>query len=159
MDFWLTQVMSGHGKFNKYLFRMKISLKAEYSNCDIRGRDDNTWHTLFECPTYQKEREMVQAILREIGGEPLTSTNMVLLMLRSTRGWDLVAPLSSRICGTRSKQRGRGKGDSQPPSTSIQCRASPSLLLLPITLHRKPKTTWSCILGVALNTTASGLIK
>ncbi len=50
MNFYLMQVMSSHGAFNAYLFRMKLGESPECCNCDRRGQDDNAWHTLFECP-------------------------------------------------------------------------------------------------------------
>ncbi len=37
MNFYLTQVMSGHGAFNTYLFRMKLADSPDCSNCDRRG--------------------------------------------------------------------------------------------------------------------------
>jgi len=60
LDFWLTQVMGGHGVFNKYLHQMSILTSPEYSNCDIRGRDDDAWHTLFQYPVFNDIREDVQ---------------------------------------------------------------------------------------------------
>ncbi len=48
INFYLVQVMSGHGAFNAYLFRMQLVESLECTNCDRRGRDDDAWHTLFE---------------------------------------------------------------------------------------------------------------
>ncbi len=36
MNFYLTQVMSGHGAFNAYLFRMKLAESPKCINCDRR---------------------------------------------------------------------------------------------------------------------------
>ncbi len=56
MNFYLMQVMSGHGAFNTYLFHMKLVESLECSNYDRRGRDDDAWHTLFECPAFRLYR-------------------------------------------------------------------------------------------------------
>ncbi len=62
MNFYLTQVMSGHGAFNAYLFCMN-SGNPECTNCDRRERDDDAWHTLFECPVFQLYQEDIMATL------------------------------------------------------------------------------------------------
>ncbi len=37
MNFYQKQVMSSHGAFNAFLFRMKLAESPECSNCDRRG--------------------------------------------------------------------------------------------------------------------------
>ncbi len=90
-SFYLTQVMSSHGAFNAYLFRMKLVGSPACSNCDRRGRDDDAWHTLFECPAFWLHWEDAMTTLQEIGEQPLTPDSLVLIMLKSTDGWDQVA--------------------------------------------------------------------
>ena len=112
LDFWLTQVMSGHGVFNKYLHRMGISTSPECSNCDIRGRDDDAWHTLFECPAFNDIREEAQRSISALGEEPLTPESLVPVMLRSSTGWDQVAAfvaavLRKKMEAERERQRWR----------------------------------------------------
>ncbi len=46
-------IMSGHGAFNAYLFCTKLAESAECTNCDGRGRDDDAWYSVFECPAFQ----------------------------------------------------------------------------------------------------------
>ncbi len=53
MNFYLTQVVSSHEAFNTYLFLMKLAESLECTNCDRRMRDDDAWHTLFECLAFQ----------------------------------------------------------------------------------------------------------
>ncbi len=67
MNFYVTQVMSGHGAFNAYLFHMKLAESPDCTNCNRRGRDDNAWHTLFECPAFQLYWEDAMTILQEMG--------------------------------------------------------------------------------------------
>ncbi len=57
---------------------------------DGRERDDDAWHTLFECAAFQLYREDTMTTLQEIGEQPLTLDSLVLIMLESTDGWDQV---------------------------------------------------------------------
>ncbi len=92
MNFYLRQVMSGHGAFNAYLFRMKLVESPECTNYDRRGWDDNdTWHTLFECPAFQLYWEDGMTTLQKKSEQLLTSGSLVPTMLKCTEGWDLVA--------------------------------------------------------------------
>ncbi len=90
MNFYLTQAMSGHVAFNAYLFRMKLVDSPDCSNCDRRGRDDDAWHTLFQCPAFQQYREDAIMALQEMGEQPLTPDCLVPIMLKSADGWDQV---------------------------------------------------------------------
>ncbi len=65
MDFYITQVMSSHGAFNKYLFHMRLAESNKCVNWDRRGRDDDAWHTPFECPAFQLYREDVMTTLQQ----------------------------------------------------------------------------------------------
>ncbi len=73
MSFYLTQVLSDHEAFNAYLFRMKLAESPECANCDRRGRDDDAWHTLFECLAFQLYQEDVMTTIQEMGEQPLTA--------------------------------------------------------------------------------------
>ncbi len=72
-------------------FRMKLAESPECTNCDRRGRDDDAWHTLFECPAFQRYPEDVMTTLQKKGEQPLTLDSLVTIMLKSTAGWDQVA--------------------------------------------------------------------
>ncbi len=58
-DFYLLNsgLMSGHGAFNAYLFHMGLADNPKCANCDRKERDDDAWHTLFECPAFQMFQE------------------------------------------------------------------------------------------------------
>ncbi len=95
MNFYLTQVMSGHGEFNAYLFRMKLTDSFNWSNCDRRRWDDDVWHTLFECPAFQLYWEDAMTALQEMGEQRFTPDSLVPIMLKSTGRWDQVAAFVS----------------------------------------------------------------
>ncbi len=91
MNFYLTQVMSGHRAFNGYLFRMKLAESPKCSKCDRRGWDDDAWHTLFECPAFRFYREEAITTLEKMGEPPLTLDSLIRIMLKSAERWDHVA--------------------------------------------------------------------
>ncbi len=80
--------MSRHGAFNAYLFRMKLMLSPERTHCDRRGRDDDAWHTWFDCPVFQLYREDAMTTLQKMGEQPLTPDRLVSIMLKNWDGWD-----------------------------------------------------------------------
>lgn len=47
VSFELTQALSGHGCFNKYLYKRSRKLTEESIYC---GQIDDAWHVLYECP-------------------------------------------------------------------------------------------------------------
>ncbi|KMQ92167.1 reverse transcriptase [Lasius niger] len=53
MSFHLSQIMTGHGCFAKYLHR--IGKRADTS-CDFCGKHDDAMHTLKECPAWDLQR-------------------------------------------------------------------------------------------------------
>ncbi len=40
--------------------------QPDCSNCGRRGRDDDAWHTLFECPAFQQYQEDAMTTLQEM---------------------------------------------------------------------------------------------
>lgn len=53
VDYYLTQVLSGHGCFKKYLFSRR---RAETSDCNYCRLEDTPEHTLFVCPRWIERR-------------------------------------------------------------------------------------------------------
>ncbi|KAL6416660.1 hypothetical protein ACFW04_013266 [Cataglyphis niger] len=54
MTFHLTQVLTGHGCFSKFLYRIG---RRENTMCDLCGEEvDDVLHTLRECPVWDLER-------------------------------------------------------------------------------------------------------
>lgn len=54
VDYFLTQALSGHGCFRKYLFERN---RAESSECRYCIQEDHAKHTLFECIRWDEMRE------------------------------------------------------------------------------------------------------
>lgn len=95
MGYFLTQAMTNHGSFNKYLCRFKIK---QISSCDSCGAlEEDAKHILFECEKWSEERQ----ILNELLGLTLTHENMVNEMLRSENAWKLCENYINRILKER----------------------------------------------------------
>lgn len=63
VDFYLTQALSGHGCFNKYLHGKNRSATPECRYCD---EEDDAHHTLFECVRWASIREQFEANTGEV---------------------------------------------------------------------------------------------
>jgi hypothetical protein len=97
LNFHLTQVMSGHGCFNEYLFKMGKVASPVCSHC-TQGRNDDAQHTLFKCDAWRRERSELERSLREIGvDEELTSSSLVPIMLKSEEAWNQVSAFASTV--------------------------------------------------------------
>lgn len=59
-----TQLITGHGKFNKYL--KKIG-KTNNENCEVDGVEDDVQHVIFKCKRYETARHKADLKLARIG--------------------------------------------------------------------------------------------
>jgi hypothetical protein len=55
-----TQILTGHGNINNYLFRIG---KEESGECECRSEIDNIKHRLTECPIFDPERTKLMNII------------------------------------------------------------------------------------------------
>lgn len=96
INYFLTQLLSGHGYFLKYLYRMG---KVDTDIC-IYGDNcvDDAQHTFFSCERWRIERNIVE---REVG--EITPENIINIMLASRRNWDSIAAFVEKVL--RSKKR------------------------------------------------------
>ncbi len=83
--------MSSHEAFKAYLFPMKLAESLECTNCERKGRDDDAWHILLECPAFQLYQEDVRTTLQKMGEQFLTQDSLIPIILKSSDGWDQVA--------------------------------------------------------------------
>ncbi len=125
----LTQVMSGHGAFNAYLFRKKL---VENPKCDRRGRDDDAWHALFECPAFQLYWEDVMITRQKKVEQHLTPDSLVPIMLKSADGWGQVA-----VFGALTMRRKMKKVQERPrrPIAATTQHPMPDLAIPPPICH------------------------
>jgi len=107
INYFVTQMLSGHGYFLQYLHKMG---KSERGDC-IYGHDclDDAEHTLFVCSRWLIERHALEEVVGEISPE-----NIVGLMLESETTWRHVAAYVEKVL--RNKKRDIDKGTLTPES-------------------------------------------
>lgn len=71
LDYYSTQLLTGHGSFGSFLFRIQKAATGACRFCDAAW--DSAEHTLRECPRWDKERRSLQEAL----GCDLNLTNIV----------------------------------------------------------------------------------
>lgn len=81
IDYFMTQALSGHGCFSKFLHGRK---KAESDKCMYCGKIDDARHTIFECDRWNRERESFEQETES----PFTPRHMMENLLKSEQHWD-----------------------------------------------------------------------
>ncbi len=62
-DYYLTQFITNHGKFNSYLNRFKL---RDDSNCDhCNGIIGDAEHMLYTCPQFNEERQILIDLIQQ----------------------------------------------------------------------------------------------
>lgn len=89
----LTQVLSGHGCFQAYLYGIRKAVSPRCLLC-IDGADDTAEHTMFSCMRFAEDRARLASSL---GVEAVTPESLCELMLRDDRSWELVVCAVERI--------------------------------------------------------------
>lgn len=96
MNFHLTQLMTGHGCFNRFLRRIGRAPSAGCSHCgspdEYAEWEDDAAHTLVHCEAFDGERER---LVRKIG--PFDPGGLVPLMLESPANWDAVSRFAREV--------------------------------------------------------------
>ncbi|KAJ8929713.1 hypothetical protein NQ314_017574 [Rhamnusium bicolor] len=87
LDFYLTQVLTGHGSFSTYLKRIQ---KAEDDICAQCNLIDSPEHTIFKCRRWDEIRQRSEPAI----GEKIEKRNFIDIMIRSESGWSKL----SRMC-------------------------------------------------------------
>lgn len=87
VDYWVTQMLTGHGFFAAYLCKYGKLRSAECWFCG--HHEDDAEHTLFKCHAWEVGRRRVSARM----GVELTPENMVTSMLDSRESREAVADL------------------------------------------------------------------
>ncbi|KAJ8910522.1 hypothetical protein NQ315_012819 [Exocentrus adspersus] len=82
-DYYLSQILTGHGSFTAYTNRIG---KTDSDACRYCSGIDTTAHTLFECPRWQIERNRVNAVI----GSDLSTENIVRFMLQDEKDWQTI---------------------------------------------------------------------
>ncbi|CAK1593609.1 unnamed protein product [Parnassius mnemosyne] len=85
LSFRVTQVLSGHGCFGKYLRRIGREPDARCHHC-VHCGEDTAQHTLAECVAWEEQRRV---LTNKVGGD-LSLPALVRKMVGSAESWDAV---------------------------------------------------------------------
>lgn len=95
VNYYLTQLLSGHGCFRSYLHRFGHEASPECSWCGPVF-DESPEHTFFICGRFRPERDQLEAAL----GVVVTPDTIVSVMLCSERNWRAVSHFAATVMGT-----------------------------------------------------------
>lgn len=98
IGYYLTQAMTGHGKFESYLYRFKRTITPECKQCGYS--EDDAEHTIFHCRAWSNER----GILEETLGTEITVANLVGLMLDGVTEWNAVQTYVTKVLKEKERQ-------------------------------------------------------
>uniref|UniRef100_A0A6M2DQW1 Putative 115 kDa protein in type-1 retrotransposable element n=1 Tax=Xenopsylla cheopis TaxID=163159 RepID=A0A6M2DQW1_XENCH len=100
IDFYLTQMLTGHGSFNAYLFRMGLRTSSLCEYCPDKIEDAE--HTFFECGKWRRFRADAEMTL----GRTLNPESVIQLMLQNSDNWSAVATFARRLLTMKIAERG-----------------------------------------------------
>lgn len=92
VDFWISQMFTGHGSFGAFAARIKKSDTARCWHCP--AVEDTVQHTLEECPAWNAERTQLQAAT---GLQELDLNRILECMLDSEANWRAFATFSRQV--------------------------------------------------------------
>lgn len=98
VNFYLTQMLSGHGGFREYLVRIGVETTAECPTCIEQA--ESAEHVLLECVRFNKEREELQQTMET----PLTVESFVSSMLQSKSKWVAGCQYAAAVMKTLRKE-------------------------------------------------------
>lgn len=96
-DYYLTQVLTGHGAFGVYAYRIG---KDTSDKCAYCGGTDTVAHTIFVCNRWREKRGVVKQRL----GKEIRSDNLVDTMMESKQSWEEVHQMIRDIMRNKEKE-------------------------------------------------------
>jgi len=87
LDFYLNQILSGHGRFRPYL------KKYGHDTSDGSGIEEDARHVLFECVRFVEDR----TVLETATGVSTSPSTLVPTMLRGQVEWDATAKFAAFV--------------------------------------------------------------
>lgn len=102
MSYRITQLMTGHGTFVRYLRRIG---KRPNGECDFCAEDDNAFHTLRECPAWDCKRLDLRKRL-ELERD-FTLGNVVDAIIRSKEAWLAFSTFAEEVMREKEEEERR----------------------------------------------------
>lgn len=115
VNFHLTQFLSGHGCFRKYLHRFGLTVSPFCTTCE--REEETAEHVLFDCPRFEQERGELTTVSRaEINAE-----NIISEMCRDEEVWKAADNAIAKIM-TRLQNAWRDDQRRQPDENQMTTR-------------------------------------
>ncbi|XP_041630268.1 uncharacterized protein [Drosophila kikkawai] len=92
VDFYLTQVLSGHGCFRSYLKRFGHDAEESCPECGS-GITEDAGRVIFDCRRFDEERDELEAI----AGAAISVDTLVPQMLADPRTWEAAAEFAAKL--------------------------------------------------------------
>ncbi|KAL4154115.1 hypothetical protein QTP88_001948 [Uroleucon formosanum] len=104
VDFHITQALTGHGCFARYLHRFGL---LDDACCWFCGNtNDDPHHTFFKCDAWDNKRRELNMTI----GEEVTADNMVSNMLHSKAKWNAISNYIHHVLTRKENEERRRKG-------------------------------------------------
>ncbi|KAJ8938104.1 hypothetical protein NQ318_013018 [Aromia moschata] len=97
VDYYLTQMLSGHGCFAAYLHKFAL---IESDICWYCQERDDAAHTFLHCIRWTRERTIVETAI----GETLSTENITNTMIDSKEGWDVISQMAKGIISKKEEE-------------------------------------------------------
>jgi len=107
--FHLSQVLTGHGCFGKYLCRIGMERTTGCHHC--AAGLGLAQHTLEECPAWEEERR----VLTDVVGPDLSLPAFVRAMLEGKENWRVVSFFCNRVLSKKEEAERTRRGENLPP--------------------------------------------
>lgn len=96
-SYYLTQMITGHGCFRKYLYKYKYEDSPECPKC--RGIEEDARHVFFACPRFDLQRRKLEEDMHMA----ITPENLVQQMLASEEAWNATTGFAREVIETLRK--------------------------------------------------------
>ncbi|XP_050550456.1 uncharacterized protein LOC126910803 [Spodoptera frugiperda] len=111
LTYRLTQVLTGHGSFGRYLFRIRREETPGCRHCEDHP-EDTVEHTVAVCPAWAEHRRVLRDV---IGDGDLSRPALVQAMVRSEGEWDAVSSFCEAVMLAKEEaERSRERSSSRP---------------------------------------------
>ncbi|XP_050452160.1 uncharacterized protein LOC126851863 [Cataglyphis hispanica] len=91
-----TQLLTGHGCFGTYLYRIGKALMPYCEHCNVQNVEDSPEHTLRDCTAWEENRNKLCESL-EVNVDTLTLEKIIQLVLCSKEKWEAFAEFANVV--------------------------------------------------------------
>ncbi|KAL6416571.1 hypothetical protein ACFW04_013341 [Cataglyphis niger] len=96
ISFRITQLLTGHGCFGTYLYRIGKVPEPYCEHCNVQNEEDSPEHTLEDCKAWEENRNKLCEKL-EVNLNMLTLEKLIQQVLRSKGKWEALAEFANTV--------------------------------------------------------------